>query len=84
MISFEGLVKLMNLRKLGKPLPKDWRKEVREYFEWKIKAFERYANNQAEWINQLEQAMKIAKFLGFDTTKYESQFSSIKMKFLGV
>jgi ABC-type taurine transport system substrate-binding protein len=80
MISFEGLLKLMEMRKLGKPLPKGWKEEVKEYFDWKIKAFDKYANNQTEWVEQLEKALKIAKYLGFDITEYEVQFNSIKMK----
>jgi len=80
MISFEGLLKLMQLRKLGKPLPKDWKKEVKGYLDWKLKAFDKYAEDQVKWLNQLEQALKIAKFLGFDTTEYEAQFNIIKMK----
>jgi len=80
MISFEGLKKLMELRKLGKPLPKDWKKEVEEYFSWKIKAFDRLAENQSEWINQLEQAIKIAKYLGGSTEEWEEKVKLIKMR----
>jgi ABC-type taurine transport system substrate-binding protein len=80
MISFEGLKKLMELRKLGKPLPKDWKKEVEEYFNWKIKAFDRMAENQSEWINQLEQAIKIAKYLGVSTEEWEEKVKLIKMR----
>jgi ABC-type taurine transport system substrate-binding protein len=83
MISFEGLKKLMELRKLGKPLPKDWKKEVEEYFNWKIKAFDRLAENQSEWINQIEQAIKIAKYLGIDTEEWEGEVQVIKMKMVG-
>jgi hypothetical protein len=80
MISFDGLKKLMEMRKLGKPLPKNWKKEIEEYFDWKFKAFNRLANDQLKWINQLEQAIKIAKYLGFDTTEYETQFNLMKTK----
>jgi hypothetical protein len=80
MISFEGLLKLMEMRKLGKPLPKGWKEEVKEYLDWKMKAFDRYANDQAGWVDQLEKALKIAKYLGLDITEYEIQFNSIKMK----
>jgi hypothetical protein len=83
MISFEGLLKLMEMRKLGKPLPKNWKKEVKDYLDWKFKAFDRYADDQIKWINQLEQALKIAKYLGFDIVEYETQFNLIKMKIVG-